>query len=168
MFTGRIAMSNLDTISPTVKYEVKTDILDHDIKKEIKSELEDVTGKSHGFICPTCKAHFLYDTFFIEHVKEHHEDTADDNLNSYELPSSSKSLHKKSNSNDTPHVAKPFQCEVCSYSCSFKYLLLRHQIVHTQEKPFKCEECSYTCSRKSHLVQHQLIHTGEKPYKCKE
>ena len=86
MFTGRIAMSNLDTISPTVKVktEVKTEILDHVIKKEIKSEQEDVTGKSHGFICPTCKAHFLYDTFFIEHVKEHHENMADDNSNSYE------------------------------------------------------------------------------------
>ena len=79
-------MTNSDTGSPTVtvKYEVKTEILDHDIKKEMKCELEDVTGKSHGFICPICKAHFLYDTFFIEHVKEHHENMADDNLNSYE------------------------------------------------------------------------------------
>ena len=128
LFAGKIAMTNSDTRSPTVtvKDEVKTEILDHDIKKEMKCELEDGTEKSHGFICPTCKAHFLYDTFFIEHVKEHHENTADDNLNSYEPPSSSESLHKKSNSNDTPHdVAKPLQCEVCSYSCSFKSSLSR-------------------------------------------
>ena len=55
-------MSNRETRSQTVKDEVKTDILDHVIKKELKSELEDVTGKSQGFICPTCKAHFLYYT----------------------------------------------------------------------------------------------------------
>ena len=36
------------------KDEVKTEIIDHVIKKEIKTELEEVTKKSHGFICPTC------------------------------------------------------------------------------------------------------------------
>ena len=43
-------MSNREPRSQTVKDEVKTDILDHVVKKEIKSELEDVTEKSQGFI----------------------------------------------------------------------------------------------------------------------
>ena len=42
-------MSNWDTRSQTVQYEVKTEIIDHVIKKEIKTELDEVTEKSHGF-----------------------------------------------------------------------------------------------------------------------
>ncbi|XP_063686145.1 uncharacterized protein LOC134819921 isoform X1 [Bolinopsis microptera] len=70
-------MSHQDGISETVKVEVKTESLDYVIKKEIKTELQEVNGKSHGFICPTCKAHFLYDEYFIEHVREHREDISD-------------------------------------------------------------------------------------------
>ena len=70
LFTENISMSNWDTMSQTVKDEVKTETIDHVIKNEIKTELEEVTEKSHGFICPTCKAHFINDDFFIEHIKK--------------------------------------------------------------------------------------------------
>ena len=84
-------MSNRETISQTVKNEIKTEVMDHVIKQEIKNEIEEVTGKSHGFICPTCKAHFLNDEYFIEHVREHHGDISGDKRNSNRLPSSSES-----------------------------------------------------------------------------
>ena len=58
-------MSNWDTRSQMIKNEVKTEIIDHVIKDEIKNELEEVTEKSHGFICPACKARFLHNELFI-------------------------------------------------------------------------------------------------------
>ena len=54
--------------------EVMNEGLDTPIKIEIKNEEEEPTGKSHGFICPKCEAHFLYESYFIEHNETHHED----------------------------------------------------------------------------------------------
>ena len=148
-------MSSWDTRSQTVKDEVKTEIIDHVIKKEIKTELEEVSEKTHGFICPTCKAHFLYDEFFIEHIKEHHEDVTGEKVNCNEVMSSSGVSEKENNSNNTPRECEPFKCDSCYLSCSCKSRLLKHKRIHINEKSFKCEECSYACSRKFNLVQHQ-------------
>ena len=46
---------------------------------------EEVTEKYHGFICSTCKAHFLNDEFFIEHIKEHHADVTGAKVNCNEI-----------------------------------------------------------------------------------
>ena len=92
-------MSNSDTRSQIVKYEVKTEIINHVMKKEIKTELEEVSKKSHGFICPTCEAHFLYDDLFIEH----HEDVTGEKVNCNELISSSGISEEGNNSMNTPH-----------------------------------------------------------------
>ena len=54
--------------------EVMNEGPDTPIKIEIKSEEEEHTGKSHGFICPKCEAHFLYESYFIEHNETHHKD----------------------------------------------------------------------------------------------
>ena len=161
-------MSNWDTMSQTVKDEVKTETIDHVIKNEIKTELEEVTEKSQGFICPTCKAHFINDDFFIEHIKEHHADVTGEKVNCNEIISFSGISEKENNSKNTPHGCNVFKCDICSFSCSYKSLFLKHKKIHTNEKKFKCEQCSYACSRKGNLVQHQRIHTGEKPYKCEE
>ena len=168
MFSEKISMSNWDTGSQTVKDEVKTEVIDHVIKKEIKTELEEVSEKTHGFICPTCKAHFLYDEFFIEHIKEHHKDVTVEKVNCYELMSSFGLSEKENNSNYTPHGCEPFKCSICLFSCSCKSRLLKHKRIHSKEKSFKCEQCSYACSQKGKMIQHQRIHTVEKPYKCNE
>ena len=118
LFTENISMSNWDTMSQTVKDEVKTETIDHVIKKEIKTELEEVTKKSHGFICPTCKAHFLNDEYFIEHIKEHHADVTGEKVNCNEIISSSGIPEKENNSKNTPHGCKVFKCHICSFSCS--------------------------------------------------
>ena len=161
-------MSNWASISQTVKDKVKTETFYHVIKKEIKTELEDVTEKSHGFICPTCKAHFLNDEFFIEHIKVHHEEVTGEKVNCNEIISFSRISEKGINSKNTPHGCKVFNCDICSFSCSYKSRILKHKIIHTKENNFKCEQCSYACSRKGYQVQHQRIHTGEKPYNCEE
>ncbi|XP_063678066.1 uncharacterized protein LOC134814026 isoform X2 [Bolinopsis microptera] len=54
--------------------EVKNEGPDSPIKMEIKTEEEELTGESHVFICPKCEAHFLYESYFIEHIETHHED----------------------------------------------------------------------------------------------
>ena len=131
--TENIFMSNWGTRSKTVKDEVKTEIIDHVIKMEIKTELEEVTKKSHGFICPTCKAHFINDDFFIEHIKEHHADVTGKKVNCNEIISSSGISEKENNSKNTPHGCKVFKCDICSFSCSYKSRLLKHKIMHTKE-----------------------------------
>ena len=88
---------------------------------------------------------------------------------------------------------KPYKCKKCTYVCSQKSNLVKHQRIHTSEKPYKCKECSYACSRKyvllkvlniSEFTQVRTVlkclfskrssyltsanYTGEKPIKCKE
>ena len=132
-------MSNWDIISQTVKDEVKTEVIDHFIKNEIKTELEEVTKKSHGFICPTCKAHFINDDFFIGHIKEHHADVTGEKVNCNEIISASGISEKGNISKNTPRGSKVFKCDICSFSCSYKSLLLKHKIIHTNEKKIKCD-----------------------------
>ena len=60
---------------------------------------------------------------------------------------------------------KPFICEFCEKTFSWKDLLNVHQRIHTKEKPFKCEDCGKIFSQKSHLNVHGRIHTGKKPFK---
>ena len=64
--------------------ELRIDIPDDPIKKEIKTEDDELTGNPQGFICPQCKAHFLYDDYFIKHIKEHHENMMWENSKSTE------------------------------------------------------------------------------------
>ena len=126
------------------------------IKKEIKTEEEEVAAKSQGFICPQCEAHFLYDEYFMEHIREHHNNMISENSESSSL--------EVGNINSTPVTEKSLQCAVCSFTCSTRYTLLQHQKTHGK-RPFRCDQCSYTCTYKSELVRHERVHTGEKPYK---
>ncbi len=61
---------------------------------------------------------------------------------------------------------KPFNCNVCDKSFSFKQVLSRHQLIHNGEKPYECETCDKAFTDRGNLVRHKKIHTGEKPYEC--
>ena len=129
--------------SSTVADKEKSNINLIPIKKEIKSEQEEeVTGVSHGFICPQCQAHFLYDEFFVEHIKEHHGKTSNDVSNRNVLLNSIPSSDRLGKENTSP-VRKVFKCDDCSYTCSENSDLVKHSCIHTGEKPYKCKECSY-------------------------
>ncbi|XP_048474797.1 zinc finger protein 148-like [Rhincodon typus] len=61
---------------------------------------------------------------------------------------------------------KPFQCSQCSMRFIQKYLLQRHEKIHTGEKPFHCDECDMRFIQKYHMERHKRTHSGEKPYQC--
>ena len=119
---------------------------------------------SHGFICPQCEAHFLYDEFFVEHIREHHGETihyimSNRNILLNSLPSSDK-LGKE----NTSPVEKYFKFDDCSYTCTENSDLVKHLRTHTGEKPYKCSHCSYSSVQKGQLTLHLRTHTGEKPF----
>ena len=153
--------------SSTIADKKKSNITLIPIKKEIKTEQEEVTGVSHGFICPQCEAHFLYDEFFVEHIREHHGETTNDMSNSNFLLNSLPSSDRLGKENNSP-VGKSFKCDDCSYTCTENSDLVKHLRIHPGEKPYKCKECSFACSDKSNFIRHQPTHTGEKPYKCSQ
>ena len=66
-------------IKSEIKSEIKTEI-----GEDIKVKQEDSLEKSHGFICAACSAHFLYESYFLEHIKEHH--SVDHNIQTVEKP----------------------------------------------------------------------------------
>ena len=142
------------------------------IKTELKTEVEEFTKKSAGFLCPTCQAYFLCSDLFVEHVRGHH-------LNSDQVPGSylSCSGHESSQgisifgdngvkSFNKSLSCKSYKCGSCSQNFCGKSAFIIHKRTHTGEKRHKCGTCSRVCVTKSKLIIHERIHTGEKPYKC--
>ena len=128
---------------------------DDPIKREIKTEQEELTGKPQGFICPECKAHFLYDDYFIEHIKEHHDNTISDNSQS---TLKQKSCSEIRNIIVNPVTEKLLQCDLCSFPCSTRFTILEHRQIH-HGKSFKCNHISYASNQNHnhHLFKHMCV-----------
>ena len=59
-------------------------------------------------------------------------------------------------------------CSFCpkTFPRKYKYLLVEHERLHTNEKPFVCKVCKKGFHRLSFLKNHIVVHSGEKRYKC--
>ena len=168
-----------------IKSEIKTEIKT-EIGEDIKVEQEDSLEKSHGFICAACSAHFLCESYFLEHIKEHH--SVDHNIQTAEKPKKkfrcpriqtyrctrcsyhSNNKYDLNKHNIIVHAGlKPLhKCSYCPFACIWKVNTTRHERIHTGNKPFSCNECPYTASRADKIKEHAQKHRNEKPFKCSE
>ena len=63
---------------------------------------------------------------------------------------------------------KPYQCNICNDSFSYKVTLKKHvKSVHEKNIQFKCSICNNTFSRKNGLKSHmESVHEKIKRHKC--
>ncbi|XP_077494506.1 zinc finger X-chromosomal protein-like [Amblyomma americanum] len=69
------------------------------------------------------------------------------------------------------HGSRPprrYRCSYCEYSSTKKWMVTRHERIHTGERPHVCEVCLATFQRKDHLRDHLVIHVrnNERPFEC--
>ena len=59
---------------------------------------------------------------------------------------------------------RPFQCDQCERTFTYKRDLVVNLRTHSGEKPFQCTQCNKAFAHKS--TCHLRIHSGEKPLQC--
>jgi uncharacterized Zn-finger protein len=56
---------------------------------------------------------------------------------------------------------KPFKCDKCDFSTTWKQSLKNHMVRHTGIKPFKCDKCGFSSAWKKSLKNHMVRHTND-------
>jgi KRAB domain-containing zinc finger protein len=139
-----------------IKLEQEDNIKTEDTTQPVPA---DTTIKRESFRCGVCGEYFFYEKYFLEHVQEHHQtpeeaerragtvqeeasETAQEAGRTENLCSGEEN-NRARNSGEGSSCAKPFKCNVCSFSTAYKQHLTIHCRIHTGEKPFKCNVCNY-------------------------
>ena len=75
---------------------------------------------------------------------------------------------KKKNIDPVHEQKKPFNCEICDYSCTQKDEMTQHvSSVHKKKKPFQCDICNYSCFLNHDIKKHyESVHEEKKSFKC--
>ena len=62
---------------------------------------------------------------------------------------------------------RPFQCNICDFSCSRKWYIKKHMKKHGGDKEFKCGKCNFASVHLWSLREHSSRHAlNSGPYKC--
>ena len=64
------------------------------------------------------------------------------------------------------HMKCPYKCDQCDKTFSYKVVLKRHYMIHTDERPHKRDQCGKAFRFKVDLRRHYLLHMGKRPYQC--
>lgn len=67
----------------------------------------------------------------------------------------------------TSNTDSSFSCSECDFTCRRKDMYTAHVKQHSKKALVsKCDLCPYTTSNPYNLMKHKRTHTGEKPFKC--
>ncbi|XP_066289566.1 zinc finger protein 335-like [Branchiostoma lanceolatum] len=122
--------------------------------------------KLSSFTCPVCGRTYTMQKRLTQHMKTHSAEKP------HMCDKCGKSFKKRYTfkmhllTHIHARVDGKYVCELCSFICDNKRVLLNHQMAHNDEKPFKCNFCKYASSKEEFLVAHEAKHTGAKPFQC--
>ena len=99
--------------------------------------------------CSECSTSFTTKCNLNRHISMYHE-------------------RKKKNIDPVHEQKKPFNCEICDYSCTQKDEMTQHvSSVHKKKKPFQCDICNYSCFLNHDIKKHfESVHEEKKSFKC--
>lgn len=141
-------------------YSLKANLAQHMKVHEIAQQLR----------CQQCDSMFVYQSHLDRHIKMVH---TGEPIKIYACDICGKQFTQQKNlvqhSKIHQEGDKPYKCNECPASYSYKCHLTRHLIIHTGEKPYRCKFCGKAFNRNAHLVRHRKIHSdAEKKYRCEE
>ena len=102
------------------------------------------------FLCDKCPKVYSYKLAFVKHQKRHTE----------------VGRVVRQTSTVTDDENNRYECRLCEKSYASRYLLNRHNILHSDQNPHVCTICGKRFSQGCVVRQHMRTHTGERPYVC--
>jgi hypothetical protein len=148
------------------------------IKTEVKTEADELCGKTGGSISSECSEHFFYEVYFVEHTRKHRLESklaelADNNVDTNSVKDSASNKveifeNTKPYNPDDMQGSPQFAQGQCESNEETTALLKNPKNDDNNNKPFKCSECFYASRKKHDLVRHLQIHNNERPFRCCE